>query len=177
MLLQAVVQQAQTVQPFFTNDGIGLVKIFALVFSIVGPLLALVYKLTFNETREKMGDMRRDLDGYGERVNKVELQQRGCDTKVGAMEQAQTRLDAAMQTTKVQMAEIRTSLNDMRQQQTELQRDIMSAIVEGNRATEKQLTDLKVDVARLHERAKLGEAMALLIERMDEIKKGGERQK
>lgn len=71
--------------PFFSNDAIGLAKLVTFGGAILTPVLAVVYRLTFNGTRKEMGELKKDLNGYGERLNQMALDQRGLQTEIGSM--------------------------------------------------------------------------------------------
>lgn len=153
-------------EPFFTNDGIGLIKLFGVGIMLIAPVLGVVYKLTFNQTREDVKGIKRDVDGQGRNFNEMQLAARGCETRIGTLEREHVRMDDSIKQTVALQAEMRASLQAMANAQTELQRDIMSAISVQGTASLEALHDLKIEVARLDER---GNERARFTETLGEI--------
>lgn len=79
--------------PFFSNDTAGLIKVFGVIVSILTPVLAVVYRLTFNQARAEMRDLKKDLNGYGDRLNTIAIEIGAVDRQLQSITIAVARLE------------------------------------------------------------------------------------
>lgn len=142
-----------TPQPLFTNDLVGLIKILAIIcFTVLLPVAALVvYFLkrgADGAIRElKDGDiatMRTDMNGLGQRLKQMEVEQGRTGEQIAALTRAITS-----------------------ERET-----VLSAISRASETQMRAVHDVEVQVARLEERGSIGVALEKFsgaIERLVEV--------
>jgi hypothetical protein len=163
-LLALAFQTSAPQDPFFSNDIKGLMRLGALVFSILGPMFFVVFKLVFNSTNDKVKTLSEDLTGFGMRLGKQETAQTTCSAEIGAMKQTMTRHETKVEGIAISQAKVETKVEEMARQQVELQRDVMSAVTESGRQQTAAMTELKIEIAKLTERNKFGDALSEIAE-------------
>jgi chromosome segregation ATPase len=156
LVLQAVVAN----DPFFSNDIKGLIRLGGLVISILGPVFFVLFRLVFNTTNDKVKNLEESLNGYGKRLATQEAAQNSCSTEIATFRTDKARTDAEIRNMAISQAELKVKVEEMSRQQSELQRDVMSAITATGTQLTAAMTELKIEVARLTERNKFGDALS-----------------
>jgi predicted nucleic acid-binding Zn-ribbon protein len=175
LLLQITTQQHA--EPFFTNDLAGLLKVIGTFGSMLVVFLTALFKLVFHKTNADVVDIRKDVDGVGKRIDDVERQQLGCSTEVSALTARLAVHEGTVSNVQREQGSLGSSVEAMRKQSTELQRDIMSAIIEGNRQVNESIAGIRVEVARLDERGQLSHSLSQIADSMRERERERERER
>lgn len=174
LLALAFAFQSSSSDPFFTSDIKGVIRLGGLVLAILGPMFFVVFKLVFNSTTETVKKLSEDLTGYGVRLGKQETAQTTCSAEMSAMKQNIGRHEIKVEGIAISQAKVETKVEEMARQQVELQRDVMSAVTESGRQQTAAMTDLKIEIAKLTERNKFGDALGeiadILRERHEEAR-------
>lgn len=124
-----MLQATGSIEPLFTNDMTGLLKILSVLFvSILLPLAALVVYFLKRGPDMQLSALRTDMNGLGGRVGMVET---------------------GLATTNERVNGVYSAI-------AESQRDIMSAITASGKAQTDATHELAVEVARLQERSDIG---------------------
>lgn len=135
--------------PFFTNDGVGVLKLLSFGLFILVPLLAVVYRLSFNKTNDDLVQVRSDVNGLGQRVSSAEHAQSGCQGQVATLANELARYEGAVAGVQRDHGALAASVDAMRKQSAELQHDILQTIIEGNRQVNESIMSVRLEVAKI----------------------------
>jgi hypothetical protein len=163
---------APVAEPFFTNDLPGFLKIVAVYGSTVGIILAARVKLAFNAHTKRVDQQETQLNGLGGRLTEAETAQTTCTTRVGEIARAVAVQHAELAAVQRELGEHGSAIASFQRVQNEQQRDIMDAITASGKAIAKEITDVRIEMARLDERGKFGEAISELAHAMRDRQDG-----
>lgn len=71
--------------PLITNDALGLAKLVLAIVLGTGPIYGLVIAFLRKGPSDALAEQRRDLNGYGERLNRVEVERAADQQEVGQL--------------------------------------------------------------------------------------------
>jgi ribosomal protein S16 len=175
MLLQAGTPPSS---PFFSNDMAGFVRVLLVFGAVIGSMTALVVKLFGSKFRDDIRDLTKGFDDINKavlaRATVTEVNAVGGKVDTMAKEHAETRettrklgIDVERLATqqgdmRESMGRMQATLDTLRSQNVELQRDMTAAITESGARITKEISELATQVARLDERDRLADALARL---------------
>lgn len=160
MILFQLLQAGALPTPIFSNDLPGFFKLLLLAGGIVGAVATLVVKLVYSSTAKRQDDMQRDMDGLGKRLNEEAASRGECTASVSSLTDRMTRHESVVNNVVAGHAELKATVNAMASQSAEQQRDVMAAILATGQQFNSAFTDLRVDVAKLSERNRVGDTLA-----------------
>jgi DNA anti-recombination protein RmuC len=147
-------------EPFYTNDLLGVLKLLGTVIVVGGVIGGLIIRLVFNTTVQKQADMQRDIDGLGKRVTEQATQCTQNSTEVRALAAGLARHEGVVSSVVAGHAELKATVEAMRSQSAEQQRDILSAITASAGQFQTALADVRVELAKQGERSNIGKTLA-----------------
>jgi hypothetical protein len=159
-VLLATLQAARPADPFFSNDIAGVLKLLTTVVVGAGIIGGILIRLVFISTNKRQDDMQRDMDGLGRRLNEEATARAECTTALRELGDRVTRNEGTVGAVVAGQAELKATVEAMRSQSAEQQRDIMTAIMQTGQQFNTAFTELKVEVAKQGVRNELGAVLA-----------------
>ena len=133
-------------QPLITNDLAGLAKLVIAIVLGTGPIYGIVIGFLRAGPNAAIKDLRDDLNGFGERVTKVEMNDAAKANTLGSLEIAMERSIQHRETLEKRQTKIEAVMENFERRETEHHREVM----EGVHKVEVQLATLaaKADVGK-----------------------------
>lgn len=126
MLLQQVVQQVAP--PLLTNDVFGLLKLLVAIVLGMSPVYGLTIWFLRRGPEVAIADMQRDLNGFGDRVQRVELAQAAEAQSMGQLEIAMARSQQDRETLHVGGARMEARMESVERRIDSHQRELLEAV-------------------------------------------------
>jgi hypothetical protein len=171
--LVSVADSGDATRPFFSNDLVGFLKVVGVFGSMLAVIISLVVKLAQSKYVDQIKTLtdalalhtvatKKDVDGLGDRLNTMSANCTRVDEAERLLELNVARHTQEHNAMSGTLGELRASVAEHGRQMDGLGRDNLLAITEAGKAHAAELTAVRVDIARLQERDRLGETLARL---------------
>jgi hypothetical protein len=171
--LASVADSGDATRPFFSNDLVGFLKVVGVFGSMLAVIISLVVKLAQSKYVDQIKTLtdalalhavttKKDVDGLGDRLNTMSASCTRVDEAGRLLELNVARHTQEHIVMSGTLGELRSSVAEYARQMDGMGRDNLLAITEAGKAHAAELTAVRVDIARLQERDRLGETLARL---------------
>lgn len=163
--LALLFQTMTTKDPFFTNDGIGLIKVFGFLAAIVAPLATVIYKISHGRVSDDVKGVKDDVDGIGKKVNSHTDEITALRSSVATLKEVQSSCTHDIGYLREGQGSLGSALKQVAEANANVQKDITTLITQTSAQHTEALHRLELEFTRLQTTMKVRDELAVELER------------